>query len=624
MTHSRHLYLIVIVGLVALVVLASAVGGARAIEFDSLGEPVSVRWSTSLSSVPPGGLVGAAVILDLSGHWHVNAHKTNDEFLIPTSVQVEPPPGFELRGVVYPDAIKKNLSFSDKPLFLYEKEAIIGILLKVSENTQPGDMVVIAAVTYQACDNEKCLAPETKRLEIPIRVSPSTEAIDATNLEVFSKIDFSGLTGSGDGGGSGGDGGRLGSIISKRGYFVAFLLVFLWGLALNLTPCVYPIIPITVSYFGGQSGGKTSGTFGLASVYVLGMAITYSVLGLAAALTGSILGTILQNEFVVVAVALVLVALALSMFGLYEIRVPARLNNLAGASSGKQGAIGAFLMGLTVGIVAAPCIGPFVLALLTFVGESANPILGFALFFTLALGLGFPFLFLAVLSGNITNLPKSGEWMEWVKKLFGIILVAMAIFFLQPHLEDVAYGNVIYWVSMGLLFIVGGVLLGFRKRVESTALFFLVFKRFIGIAAPLFGLYLMLTPGHIIASDNPGGGIVWAEYDDVLLDQAKDGGKYVLIDFSADWCLPCKELDHKTFSERTVVDATSEFVTLRADLTDAASDEVLTLRKQFTIRGVPTVVFVDRNGKERADLRVFGFVDESEFLKRVNKLKQGT
>jgi thiol:disulfide interchange protein DsbD len=354
------------------------------------------------------------------------------------------------------------------------------------------------------------------------------------------------------------------------------------------------------------------------------MAVMYSTLGFVAALTGSILGAALQNEFVVLVVALVLVALAFSMFGFYEIRVPARLSNLAGASSGKQGAIGAFLMGLTVGIVAAPCIGPFVLALLTFVGESGNPALGFSMFFVLALGLGSPFLFLAVLSGSITKLPKSGEWMEWVKKLFGIILIAMAIFFLQPHLEDLAGGNVIYWIAMGLLFIIGGLVLGFFKNVDSRAMGFLVFRRFVGIAAPLLGLYLILAPGHIIANGPTEGGIAWSPYDDDLLKRAKTDNQYVLIDFSADWCLPCKELDHKTFSEQAVVDAASGFVTLRADLTDAAADEVLTLRRRFSIRGVPTVVFIDRDGKEREDLRVFGFVDEDDFTDRLGRLKDGT
>jgi thiol:disulfide interchange protein DsbD len=570
--------------------------------------------------VPVSSQIGVAVALELSGHWHVNAHKVNDDFLIPTTIDIEPPPGFLVRGVVYPDVVEKTLSFSDKPLLLYEGEALIGILLEATETAEVGETTVVATVTYQACDNEKCLAPVTKRLEIPIRVSPPTEAIDAAHVDVFSRIDFASLAEPGE---SGGKGGRLGAIIGNRGYLVAFLLVFVWGLALNLTPCVYPIIPITVSYFGGQSDGRTSVTFLLAAVYVLGMAVMYSSLGFVAALTGSILGTILQNEFVVVLVALVLVALAFSMFGFYEIRVPARLSNLAGAWSGKRGAIGAFLMGLTVGIVAAPCIGPFVLALLTFVGESGNPVLGFSMFFTLALGLGFPFLFLAVLSGSITRLPKSGEWMEWIKKLFGIILIAMAIFFLEPHLGDIAHGNVIYWLSMGLLFIIGGIVLGFFKEVDSRALLFLAFRRLVGIAAPLFGLYLILAPGHIIASGAPEGGIAWSPYDDNLLAKAETGNQYVLIDFSADWCLPCKELDHKTFSEQAVVDATSGFVTLRADLTDAASDAVLTLRKRFSIRGVPTVVFIDRNGKERADLRVFGFVDEADFLDRLSRLTDG-
>lgn len=609
----------ILVALVALLPVLSP-GGLRAIEIDALGEPVSVTTHTSLSSVPPGGSVGVAVVIGLAGHWHINANRTHDEFLIPTSIDVETPSGFTVRGIVYPEPIEKKLSFSEKPLLLFEKEAAIGILLDTADSVEPGETTVVVTITYQACDNEKCLAPVTKRIGIPVRVSPATEAIDATHADIFARIDFAGLADGGDA--SGGGSGRLGAIVGNQGYFVAFLLVFLWGLALNLTPCVYPIIPITVSYFGGQADGRTSGTFLLASIYVLGMATMYSVLGLVAALTGSILGSVLQNEFVVGLVALVLVALAFSMFGFYEIRVPASLNNLAGASSGKRGAIGAFLMGLTVGIVAAPCIGPFVLALLTFVGESGNPVLGFSLFFVLALGLGTPFLFLAVLSGSITRLPKSGEWMEWIKKLFGVILIAMAVFFLQPHIEDLSGGHIIYWLIMGLVFIIGGIVLGFFKKVHSTMLFFLVFRRFVGIAGPLFGLYLILTPGHIIARGDTEAGIVWSDYDHNRLAEASEGDQYVLIDFSADWCLPCKELDHKTFSKPAVVDATSDFVTLRADLTDSASEEVRSLRERFSIRGVPTVVFIDKDGKERDDLRVFGFVDEDEFLTRLAKLKQ--
>lgn len=589
---------------------------ARAIELPGLGEtPVTAEAVTSLSSVPVGGDINVAVILNLDGHWHINANKTNDEFLIPTTLELEVPEGFSVVGVVYPEGIEKSLDFSDKPLLLYDKRAVIGAILRASPELEPTEVTATAIVTYQACDNEKCLAPETKRIPIPLRVTPRTEPIDATHSNVFANIDFAALSARDVS--SGGIGGRLGAVVASQGYIVAFLLVFVWGLALNLTPCVYPIIPITVGYFGGQAGGKTTRTVGLAGLYVLGMAAMYSVLGTVAALTGSILGSALQNPVVIGFVALVMVGLAMSMFGFYEIRVPMALSNLAGSSSSKGGAVGAFLMGLTVGIVAAPCIGPFVLALLTFVGESGNPALGFLLFFTLALGLGTPFLLLGVVSGSITRLPKSGQWMEWVKKLFGVVLLAMAVFFLQPLISDA-----VYWILTAAIVIVGGALLGFVFKADSHALGFTVFRRFVGIAGPALGLYMLLAPGHLIAEKEAG--IAWTQYDDDHVTSARDGGRAVIIDFSAEWCLPCKELDHETFSPPEVVDATSDLILLRADLTQSGSSEVSRLRKQYEIAGVPTVVFIDKSGRERRDLRIFGFVDAEDFLERVDKLKGGT
>lgn len=580
--------------------------------FDPFEEQVSVAAYPSLSSVPAGGSIDVAVVLEMKLHWHVNANRVNDEYLIPTTVAVAPPEGVAVRTIAYPAGVEKKLSFSDKALKLYEDEAYIGVRLDVSPTAQPGEVVVKVSVTYQPCDNEKCIAPKTETIDVPIRISAGTEAMDALHPEIFARVEFP-AAGGGDAGAAGG---RLGTIVAERGMFVAFLVVFLWGLALNLTPCVYPLIPITVGYFGGQAGGSTRRTLILASTYVLGMAVMYSTLGLVAALTGSILGTALQNPFVVGIVALVLVLLALSMFGVYEFRVPARLGAVAGTA--KQGFLGAFLMGLTVGIVAAPCIGPFVLALLTFVGESGSPALGFSLFFTLAIGLGLPLLFLAVVSGNITRLPRSGEWMDWVKKLFGVILVAMAVFFLQPHIGDAAY-----YLAMGLLMIAAGVYLGFIRKTRTNGLFFRAFKRFVGIAAPLFGLYLILAPGHILARGAPEGGIPWKAYDDELLSDAKANGRLALVDFSAEWCLPCKELDHRVFSQPEVVAATSDIVTLRADLTETASPEVARIRREFAIKGVPTIVFIGADGAEREDLRVVGIVDKREFLARVEGLKKG-
>ena len=206
------------------------------------------------------------------------------------------------------------------------------------------------------------------------------------------------------------------------------LLLFGWGLALNLTPCVYPVIPLTVSFFGGQAQGQSRRTLLLASVYVLGMATMYSALGVAAALSGRLFGAALQSPWVLGVVALVLVGLALSMFGLYDIRMPTALMQKAGA---RQGVAGAYGMGLLVGVVAAPCVGPVVLGLLAFVAATQDAVLGFLFFFVLALGLGLPFLVLAAFSGRIAALPRAGAWMDGVKKVFGWILLAMAAYFVR-------------------------------------------------------------------------------------------------------------------------------------------------------------------------------------------------
>ena len=213
--------------------------------------------------------------------------------------------------------------------------------------------------------------------------------------------------------------------------------IFVGGMALNLTPCIYPLIPITVSYFGGKATQSASGQSRLiihGLCYILGLAVTNSTLGVVAALTGGLMGAMLQSPAVLIAVSLVLTAFAASLFGLWEIRLPGSLTQAAAKSY--TGYFGSLFMGLTLGVVAAPCIGPFVLGLLTWVAGMGSPWLGFLIFFTLSLGLGLPLFILAIFSGQLKQLPRSGDWMLWVRKLMGWVLIAMAVHFISPLLQD--------------------------------------------------------------------------------------------------------------------------------------------------------------------------------------------
>jgi len=206
--------------------------------------------------------------------------------------------------------------------------------------------------------------------------------------------------------------------------------IFAGGIALNLTPCIYPLIPITVSYFGGRSARGRRNLMFHGACYVGGLAVTNSVLGVFAALTGGLLGSALQHPIALALVAAILIFFATSLFGLWELRMPHGLTQAAAKTW--TGYLGSLFMGMTLGIVASACIGPFILGLLTWVATIGSIWIAFLIFFTLSLGLGLPLFFLALFSGQLSKLPRSGEWMLWVKKLLGWILVGMAAYFIRP------------------------------------------------------------------------------------------------------------------------------------------------------------------------------------------------
>jgi thiol:disulfide interchange protein DsbD len=379
------------------------------------------------------------------------------------------------------------------------------------------------------------------------------------------------------------------------------LAIFVLGLALNLTPCVYPLIPITIGYFSQQSGASRGRRVALSSLYVLGIAITYSALGVFSALSGKLFGAWLQHPAVLVFFALLMLVMASSMFGAFELSVPQFISKRSGGQSGLAGAL---TMGLVIGIVAAPCVGPFVISLIALVSSLQSPMLGFLMFFVLAIGLGLPYLFLGIFSSSATSLPRSGMWMVQVKKAMGFILIAMAFYFLRPLIGDVAFQ---YGVAASLL--IGAAFLFFSPAPGAR-----VWRLSIAMLLLVSGIAFAIPRKHEAV-------IQWQKYDAAALAAARTSGKPVIIDFYAEWCLPCKELDHKTFSDARVAQALERFTRVKADLTAAEDATTKELTRQYAILGVPTIVFIDASGNEVASARLTGFEPPDAFLKRVQGVK---
>ena len=532
-----------------------------------------------------GDTVQGAITAKIAPTWHINSNKPLDTFSIPTTLKLD---NAELVDAKFPPHEVKTFTFSaGSQLAVFEGTIQIPFTAKL----KAGANSIKATLHYQSCNDKVCLPPKNAETEFPIAAAAAAPPVPSGSFTPLTAAPKNASLFSSN----------IGGTFASHGLPVTLLAIFVLGLALNLTPCVYPLIPITIGYFGSQSGGSRGHRVALSTVYVIGLAITYSALGVFSALSGKLFGSWLQLPAVLIFFAAMMLVLASSMFGLFDITVPHFITDRSG---GQAGLAGALVMGLLIGIVAAPCVGPFVISLIALVAQLGSPLLGFLMFFVLALGLGVPYLLLGIFSSAAVSLPRSGMWMVQVKKAMGFILIAMAFYFLRPLIGDTAFQ---YGVAASLL--IGAIFL-FASRAQGA--------RVLQIA---IAILLLIAGAAFAIPKKHGDGLSWDSYDEKALAAAAAAHKPVVIDFYADWCMPCKELDEKTFSDKSVAAELDRFVRIKANLTAADDPKTIALAKQYAILGMPTIVFVDSTGHEVPSLRLSGFEEPGKFLARAKQAK---
>lgn len=391
------------------------------------------------------------------------------------------------------------------------------------------------------------------------------------------------------------------------------------GVGLAFTPCVLPMYPILTSIVLGSGKLSHSRALGLAFIYVQGMALTYTLLGLVVASAGMQFQAAMQHPYVLIGLSVLFVALALSMFGLYSLQLPSSvqtwLNNLSNKQQGGS-SLGVFAMGAISGLVCSPCTTAPLSGALLYVAQSGDLVTGGVALYALALGMGIPLMLVAVFGNKL--LPKAGNWMDRVKTLFGFVLLAAPIFLLERILPEV-------WAT-GLWSALGLAAFGWLYHVKNSLPFGGWKQSVVGIVAVL-GLFASAQPAlnyyfGNTASEQKQSQIEFIRIENVTqLEQqlalAKQAGKPVMLDFYADWCVACKEFEKYTFHQQDVESRLKNFVLLQADVTRNQPQDIELLKK-MNVLGLPTIEFWDANGESVSNARITGFMDAETFLSHLN------
>jgi thiol:disulfide interchange protein DsbD len=421
---------------------------------------------------------------------------------------------------------------------------------------------------------------------------------------------------------------RIDSVLKERNLLAAIALFFGLGLLLTFTPCVLPMVPILSSIIvgEGQSITKTRG-FTLSLAYVLGMALVYTAVGVVAGLIGEGLTAALQNPWVLGVFALLLVVLSFSMFGYYELQLPAFLRDKLNDAQGKQQGgkfAGVFVMGALSAIIVGPCVSAPLAGILTFIAQTKDAAFGGTVLFAMAMGMGMPLLLVGTGAGSV--LPRAGMWMESVKKFFGVLLIGTAIWMISPVIP--AWLHMLLWA---LLLVGYAGYLFFKSKADAwlpktAAMVFAALGAILLVGLASGGRDILaplahLTGGKAAEAANAKEHFVRVKTSSELdAKLAATGGKPVMLDFYADWCVSCKEMERFTFSDAKVAAKMNEFILLQVDVTANNADDKALL-KRFALFGPPGIIFFDPSGKEVQGGRVIGYQNAEKFYQSLSLIK---
>ena len=426
---------------------------------------------------------------------------------------------------------------------------------------------------------------------------------------------------------------RIAGLFKGSSTALVMLSFFGFGLLLSLTPCMFPMIPILSGIIVNHGHAVSHlRAFILSLAYVLGMAVTYAVVGVAAGLSGTLLSAALQNAWVLGAFALIFVVLSFSMFGFYELQMPAalqsRVSNTANRQGGSLPAIA--LMGALSALIVGPCVAAPLAGALLYIAQTGNAALGGIALFVMSLGMGAPLLLVGAFSRSL--LPKSGPWMEGVKKFFGVLMLATALWLVSPVIP--LWSQMLGW---SLLMVVPAIYLHALEPLLPNAHGWQRLGKGMGVILLLGGAAMLMgvlggakdplqplgfirsgaaaTEAHATAFERVGS----SERLDARLAESKAAGKPVMLDFYADWCVSCKEMERFTFSDPLVAKRLKQFVLLQADVT-ANTDDDKALLKRFGLFGPPGIIFWDARGSQHDELRVVGFQTADKFLPTLERV----